>query len=116
MQTIIDSPNELLDKLINFHPALKDELDEDDDIGLGYKQELTYHQIWQSFAPMAESCLTKLSKRDLSAFCNLINLMVSDGGEKENAVSTCFLEHASQIEVKKLLKPHLSKEACNELR
>jgi hypothetical protein len=42
--------------------------------------------------------------------------MVAAGGEKENAISTCLLEHASQVKVRNIIRPHLSAAAKEELR
>ena len=52
-------------------------------------------------------CLS-LTERQLLAFAAWINGMVGAGGDLENAVATCFLEHSGQIGVYKVLAPHLT--------
>jgi hypothetical protein len=42
--------------------------------------------------------------------------MFAAGAEKENAISTCLLEHASQVKVRNIIHPHLSAAAKEELR
>jgi hypothetical protein len=49
-------------------------------------------------------------------FCDLVNAMVAAGAEKENAISTCLLEHASQVRIRNIIRPHLSAAAKGELR
>jgi hypothetical protein len=52
----------------------------------------------------------------VAAFCTLINGCVSAGGDMENAVCTCLLEHASQVGIAKTIRPHLSEAAKAEMR
>ncbi len=111
---MINSPEELQEQLVAFYPALEKEI-EGEGFDYGYKPNLTYHQTWMAFAPIANDCLTKSNSRTLKAFCEIINYMVSEGGDKENSVSTCLLEHASQIKIGKIIKPYLSQGAKSEL-
>jgi hypothetical protein len=46
----------------------------------------------------------------------MINAMVEAGGERENAISTCLLEHASQVKLRAIIRPYLSEAAKRELR
>ncbi len=49
-------------------------------------------------------------------FGAIVNAEIAAGSERNNAVSTCLLEHASQVSVKKLISPLLSAAARKELR
>lgn len=112
----MDKPEELQRQLIALFPSLEEELKNDDELNFGYEPPITYHRIWLAFNPVAKKCLKDSSTKKQKAFCDIVNLMVSAGGDKENAISTCLLEHASQIGIKKIIKPYLSNEAKLELR
>jgi hypothetical protein len=104
----IDSPTALADHLIALFPSFAAEL-EDEDIE-------NYHQVVQRLAPVIAGYLEGSPERTLSRFCELVNGMADAGGEKENAISTCLLEHASQVGVRKIIRPHLGAAAKRELR
>jgi hypothetical protein len=72
-----------------------------------------YHTVFQEFSEMNLTCASECQIRDL---CAIINDFVSRGDDHEDAVSTCFLEHTSQIGVRKLIMPYLSESAKTELR
>jgi hypothetical protein len=63
------------------------------------------------FTPHFGSAASTYSERQLRALADIVNQVVADGGTIENAVSTCFLEHMYQINVRKVLAPYLSGEA-----
>jgi hypothetical protein len=76
----------------------------------------TYHQVIQRLAPRVTGYLEDVPHGTLKQFCDLLNLMADAGGEKENAISTCLLEHASQLRVRKIIRPYLGAVARRELR
>jgi hypothetical protein len=102
-----DSPTTLATALIELFPSFAIEF-EDEEI-------VSYHQVIQRLTPMITGYLRSAPKQT-EAFCSLVNDLVSAGGDKENAISTCLLEHASQVEVRNLIRPYLSVEAKHELR
>jgi len=104
----IESPTNLAEQLIGLFPSFASEL-EGEDIE-------NYHQVVQRLAPVITGYLQNSSERTIKKFCELVNLMADAGGEKENAISTCLLEHASQVEVRNLIRPHLGPAAKRELR
>ncbi len=104
---MIQSPQELVARLIDLFPAFASELDDE--------EYLSLHSVFFDFCPMSAKYLSSSSIRTVKEFCELINSMVAAGGSNENAVSTCFLEHASQIGVRKQIKPYLSPEAKREM-
>lgn len=108
---------ELKASLIQLFPEFEAELEEESEESyIGYSPPPTIHSIWLAFTPVANEYLLNASPRLLKELGKLINAEVDAGGNRENAVSTCFLEHASQVDVLKLLKPVLSGQAKQELR
>jgi len=104
----LDSPSRLANALIGLFPAFAGDL---------HGEEITtYHQVLQRLAPRIAELLHSSPERTVKDFSALVNSMVSNGGDQENAVSTCLLEHASQIGIRKLIRSHLSNEARRELR
>lgn len=111
---MIKNPEELRDALVSLFPEFEREVSDEDDIG--YVEPLSYCAIWQCFSPVAFEYLSKAGSKGVICFSALINDLAAAGGDKENAVSTCLLEHSSQVGIKKLIKPYLSSEAKCELR
>ena len=105
----IDSPAELRATLTAMFPAFASEFDDEDG------EEATYHQVIRQLAPVIAGYLHD-TPTQVEAFCNLVNAMVAAEGDKENAISTCLLEHASQVSVRNTIRPHLSSAAKRELR
>src|SRR5215475_9626456 len=104
----LDSPSHLANVLIALFPAFAGEL--------RGEEITTYHQVIQQLAPRIAEFLHSSSERTVKQFAALVNSMASNGGDQENAVSTCLLEHASQIGIRKMIRTHLSNEARRELR
>jgi hypothetical protein len=104
----IDSPKVLAERLISLFPSFEAEL-EDEEIE-------NYHQVIQRLAPVIAGYLERSPKPTLGHFCDLVNAMADAGGEKENAIATCLLEHASQVGVWRIIRPHLGAAAKRELR
>ena len=103
----------LQEKLVELYPVLEKELEEDYDYR--YNPNLTYHHIWMAFVPISHRCLIGSNIKTLKEFCGIVNYMVDEGGDKENSVSTCLLEHASQLQIRKIIKPYLTSKTKNEL-
>jgi len=103
----INSPVELAKALGTMFPAFSSEL-EDEEV-------TSYHQVIQRLAPVIAGYL-QAAPNQVRGFCELVNALVAAGAEKENAISTCLLEHASQVKVGNLIRPHLSEAAKLELR
>ena len=104
----IDSPSALFARLTEMFPAFAEEF--------AGEEIDRYHQVLQRLTPVITGFLEASSEQTLRDFCDLVNSLVAAGGERENAISTCLLEHASQVNVRSLIEPHLSDEAKVELR
>jgi len=110
----IQTPQDLVAILDELFPGFRDEWDEDE--AYGYSVDYTFHAVFTELAPVCARFLAEASPHTLKSFCILIDEFVSSGGKKENAVSTCLLEHASHVGIAKTLKPYLSQAAKSELR
>ena len=110
----INKPCEPVDHLVSIFPAFGQELDEGE--AFGYDGDYTYHTVFLALGPQSFKLLSEASDEQIRKLCSLLNYLFSNGGVFENAVTTCFLEHASQLSVRNIIKPHLSKGAKSELR
>src|SRR5437879_3435015 len=104
----IDSPGSLAAMLIELFPPFAAELEGVEITG--------HHQIITRLTPLITGYLQDASKRTTEKFCEVVSAMVSAGGEKENAISTCLLEHASQVSLRKIILLYLTAAAKKELR
>lgn len=110
----IFNPSDLSEALMDIFPDLRQLWAQPGELEAEDTQ--SFHSVWMVFAPHSYKLLHEATPNEIKRFSSLIDYMVSRGGDLENAVSTCFLEHASQLSVRKLLKPHLSRESKHELR
>lgn len=110
---MFETPEQLQQALIKLYPPFSEEVED------GYDElynPLSYHHIWMEFAPISYAFLCKASTRELKEFCSVIERSMAGGEKQKNAVSTCFLEHGTQLSVKKLIKSYLSEAAKAELK
>jgi hypothetical protein len=93
----IDSPTSLAKHLIELFPPFATELQ---------GEEITsYHQVVLRLTPVVTEYLQKASAKTVERFFKMINAMIEAGGERENAISTCLLEHASQVKLRVIIRP-----------
>lgn len=112
---MIKTPNHLVLELTKLFPLFADEWDGGE--SLGYDGvNFSYHAVFMELAPCCALYLTEATADKREAFCNILNSMIDSGGDQENAVSTCLLEHASQIGIRNIIKPSLSQKALQELQ
>ena len=104
----IGSPTVLAERLIGLFPPFEAELAGED--------IQTYHQVIQRLVPVITGYLEGSSERTVKKFCEVVNVMADAGGEMENAIATCLLEHASQVKIRNVIRPHLGVAAKRELR
>jgi hypothetical protein len=104
----VNSPSELADRLVELFPSFAPELENE--------ATESYHQVIQRLTPVITGYLAESSDHVLRQFCDLVNSLADSGGEKENAIATCLLEHASQVKLRKLISPYLTGAARKELR
>jgi len=65
----------------------------------------SYHQVIRQLAPVIGGYLRKAEKQTVEQFCGLVNDMIASGGQPENSISTCLLEHAVLLKVRDLIRP-----------
>jgi hypothetical protein len=71
------------------------------------------HSVYMAFLPFLASA--ECTEKQMKMVASFINGAVLAGGNSENAVSTCLLEHVHQVGLTSVLKPHLIKEAKDRL-
>jgi len=112
---MIETPSQLVKELTNLFPQFVEAWDGGESYGYD-GVNFSYHSVLMELAPNCAKYLTEATSDQRKAFCDLLNLMIEDGGDQENAVSTCLLEHASQIGIRIIIKSCLSLKALQELR
>src|SRR5262245_58786470 len=101
----INSPKDLVQQLLRIFPGFAQEWDEGE--GYGYeKGDYKLHTVFLTFGEVSSDLLKKSTPGQIREFCALINGLVAKGGDFENAVSTCFLEHASALGARQHIEPH----------
>jgi hypothetical protein len=105
----IESPTDLANRLVELFPLFAAELEDEG-------QLQNFHQVVMRLAPVVSGYLQSSGERVVKNFCSLVDAMADAGGEQENAISTCFLEHASQVGARKLISQYLGVQAKRELR
>ncbi len=73
--------------------------------------EWTHHAILRNFLEYFAMNHESFTANQLRAFGEWINGAFSVDHDLENAVSTCFLEHARQVRIDRVLRPYLSSKA-----
>lgn len=110
-----NTPQIVAQRLIQILPDFEKEWDEGE--SYGYESgDYSLHVIFMTFAPVAHQILSTATEDQIRKFCLLVNELVENGGNEENAISTGLLEHASQVGIKKIIKPYLSQKAIEETR
>lgn len=67
------------------------------------------HSVYMSFLPLLAT--SHLTEEQWKHIANLFSREVAAGGDRENAVDTCVLEHLHQVKLNKILRPLLSPQA-----
>lgn len=88
--------------LIALDPAFETELEGED------SEQLTHHQIMILFAQYFGANRDAFTAKQLQRLGEWLNGAIAAGGELENAVSTCLLEHSRQLKIDRVLAPYLS--------
>src|SRR5436309_314866 len=105
--TEITTPRDLAEQLIRIFPDFAQEWDEGQ--GYGYTDgDYNFHTVFLTLGEVISELLEKATVDQKREFCSLVNQLVAKGGDFENAVSTCFLEHASSLGAREDIEPYLS--------
>jgi hypothetical protein len=95
----------MIDFLVGFDSAFETELENEE------PGDLNLHRVMMIFGPYFAANQRAFSDKQLAKLGRWINQAVESGGNLENAVSTCFLEHLHQLKVNRKLVPYLSESA-----
>ena len=109
-------PQETLRQLIAIFPGFaefwaEEEAPPEDGLVDGVYYEWTHHAVMRSFLSYFSCHQEQFTDKQLRAIGEWIDRAVSDDDDLENAVCTCFLEHARHVGVNQILWPHLSRKA-----
>jgi hypothetical protein len=97
------SAKDTMEFLVALDPAFETELEEES------SDDLTHHRVMMLFADYFGANHRSFSEKQLRRLGEWLSSAVAAGGDIENAVSTCFLEHARQLKVNRTLAPYLSR-------
>jgi hypothetical protein len=110
MKAVPESPADLVAALAAIFPAFSVQRDPEDE------DELTYHSVFLFyFNPFFGKHAHEFTRKQLTAFSQLLARSLAASGSLSNAVDTCFLEHTGQMNVRQQLGPYL-KEALREAK
>ena len=102
--------SDVLESVISIFPEFKGEW-ENTNPYINEDGSHSIHSVYMVLLPYVSTKKASFSERQLKQLASLINDAVTAGGDSENAISTCFLEHVHQVNFDSILKPLLSKEA-----
>jgi hypothetical protein len=103
MRTILQSPEQLLEKLFEIFPELHA------DYSPIHDDTPTFHSVLMAFTIFFGARSSTFSERQLRAFGDLVNAAVAGGGVLANAFETCLLERLNQMRASEVFCPYLSK-------
>jgi hypothetical protein len=114
-------PQETLHQLCEIFPLFGEVWHEEgappeDGLVDGVYYEWTHHHVMRAFLSYFSANHQSFAERQLQQFGSWINSAVSTEDDLENAVSTCFLEHARQVSINRILAPYLSRQAKDKQR
>lgn len=104
-QPVLGSPKDTIQFLVSLDSAFETELEGED------LDSINHHAVIALFAQYFGANVGSFTVNQLRRLGEWLSAAIAAGGDMENAVSTCFLEHAHQLKVNRILRPYLSKEA-----
>jgi hypothetical protein len=104
------TPSEVLESIICIFPEFKSEW-ENENAYIKDDGSYSVHSVYMVLLEFLSCKKTSTNDKQLKLLASLINGAVAAGGNSENAVSTCFLEHVNQVGLDSVLKPLLDREA-----
>lgn len=114
-------PQETLHLLCSLFPSFEswwqsEEVPTEDGLVDGVYYEWTHHSVMSEFLVYFSKNHASFTENQLEGFGDWVNNAIATDGDLENAVSTCFLEHARQVRINRILAPYLSKQAKDKSR
>jgi hypothetical protein len=113
MKNVPQSPSQLRDALAAIFPTLPR------DFGVQGESVFedagpTFHSVLRDFAYFFAKDIDQFTDRQLARFAGLVVRSMASPGPLENAMETCFLEHARQLKVNGRIEPLLAAAAKGE--
>jgi hypothetical protein len=114
-------PQETLRQLSSLFPDFQkqwaeEEAPPEDGLVDGVYYEWTHHAVLRQFLEFFAQHHNSFTEAQLRGLGDWINSAVTQEGEIENAVATCFLEHMRQVRLDRVLVPYLSRVAKQKAR
>ena len=113
MHALPTSPQELQTFLIAIFPSFSQEAEDPIEWPPEFG-EFTFHTVMFNFTSFFGREVDLVSTKQLAKFGKFLQAVSLTTGALENAVSTCFLEHAHQLKVSKKLRPWLARRSNNK--
>jgi hypothetical protein len=109
---MVQHPQETLHQLCAIFPAFEaswaeEKAPPEDGLVEGVYYEWSHHAVLRKFLEYFAMNHGSFSAKQLRVFGAWVNRAVSVNDDLENAVSTCFLEHARQVGIDRVLGPYL---------
>jgi hypothetical protein len=113
---MVQPPQETLRQLCAIFPAFEaswaeEEAPPEDGLVDGVYYEWSHHAVLRNFLAYFAINRESFSPKQLRALGEWIDRAVTADDDLENAVSTCFLEHARQVAIDRILRPYLTTKA-----
>ncbi|HEU4460711.1 MAG TPA: hypothetical protein VFR90_16445 [Methylibium sp.] len=109
MKSLPKSSKELNDALVGIFPAFSGGFEELASSVTYEKEEISFHALMREFTYFFGKGIDSFSEKQLEELGDLLVRATRSKGPLENAIDTCFLEHAKKIKVNRKLARWLSK-------
>jgi hypothetical protein len=106
--------SDVLESLISIFPEFRSEW-ENENPYIKEDGSHSIHSVYMVLLGYVSARKSSFNSKQFKQLATLINGAVAAGGNSENAISTCFLEHADQVGLSSALKPLLEREAKKQL-
>jgi hypothetical protein len=108
------NPSEVLEYAVSIFPEFRNEWENENPY---IKEDGSYsiHSVYMVLLGYVSARKSSFNSKQFKQLATLINGAVAAGGNSENAISTCFLEHANQVGLSSVLKPLLEREVKKRL-
>jgi hypothetical protein len=106
--------SDVLHSVISIFPEFQSEW-ENENAYIKEDGSYSVHSVYMVLLEFLSCKKSNNSEKQLKQLATLINSAVAAGGNSENAISTCFLEHVNQVGLDSVLKPLLDREAKDRL-
>ncbi len=118
VRRIVQRPQETLQQLCGIFPSFSTWWDQGEDapppedrLVDGVYYEWTHHAVLRQFLLHFSMNHESFTQQQLRQFGAWVDNAIAAKGDPENAVCTCFLEHARQVKINRVLAPYLSPNA-----